>query len=650
MTMINNYEANILRSMLALFKAVPGDAMDDNMPQIAMASLEDCVLKGFVFVNQHGRVLPFITMPLFVLAEQAYGIDKEINNQTFWKSFARVRDMDPREYVLTQITHYFSTYGMESLGLKAFPVVPVQDFEIPDSMLPYKRLTVLRLVTGADMIGMINNYALHTTAPSKARIEQFTPLMKYLTISTNEIKSFELQVVKHDMDDTVPADPQTFLRYLVYKVTGNTLLIKNRAMRKSIENTALNYEKALLPYQYLSKITPSQLATIFFRYKPIFLAFKKFDGCAPIINRIRRLADIHHVPMNDVSVKDFSKLILEYRWEDVAKILKKASNRDLVKIINFLSLRSSDAGDAPGVYNIRNGRTFVRKEGVERSINQCYAFKTGLTFAKAELRERLRDKLEGKRFYLPSYINYAVPASEKQFIGNIPWGTQLLTFNPNEAFAVGISWFDQKDTRVDIDLHLNSATQHYGWNGGYTDGQDIIYTGDMTAAPEPLGAAEAYYFKPGDEKFILSANLFSGPNDTEFKVFMSSKKPVTKAWNETYTFDPEEAMFAPIPMKFHDDGRGMNLGMFANGNFYFYGGAISHGIVPSANYEDFIAGLSAKLQISFHMDEFLRVCGAVTINESGLAELSEQEKSKVISLTPEDLTATTLLDIVDGNI
>lgn len=656
-TTIGNYDAQDIRSMLALFKAVPGDAMDDNMPEIAMASLEDCIVKGFAFINQQGLAIPFVSMPLFVLADEAYGIDREVNNQTFWKSFERVRDMDPREYVIAQITHYFSTYGMENLGLKACPMVPAQNLEIPDNILPANRLTVLRLVSESTMLDMINSYARHTVAPSTQRIEQFKPLMKYLTIKTDDIKSFELQVIKHDMNGTVPENPQSFLRYLVYKTTGQTLLIKNRNLRRAIQSAALDCTKACLPYEYLSKADKTALASIFFRNKPIFLAFKEFEGCAPIINRIRRLADTYHKPLSDVSVQNFAALVIGNRIDDANKIIAKSSNRELIKLYNYLAYRCFEPNNkAPGVYNVRNGRTFVRKDVPQYDVDSLYRLGQAKRMVLNQLVRRLSPVLKDKKFYVPEYMDYAAPVSEKQFIGNIPWGSSIKTFNPNEAFTVGVSWFDQQGQRVDIDLHLSSATKHYGWNGGYTDGQDIVFTGDMTAAPEPNGAAEAYYFKPGQEKYILSANLYSGPANAEFKMYMTSKKPIVPSqmdWGyrreHPYTFDPADAMFTPIPMKF-DNSNGTNLGLFADGCFYFYGGSISQGIVPTGNYEDFINGLSTRLAYNLTIDDILAVTSAKMISEEELAEMDEEERKEVISLAPADLTATILLDIVDGNL
>jgi len=615
--------------------------------------------QGLRLIDAKGTVLPYIPMHYFILAEECYGINKELNNQTFWKSFERVRDMDPYEYYSHQLMHYFSTYGMEMIGLKARSYVPLQDLEIPDTWMPYKRLTVIRFVSKEDGIELINHYVLVTNAPSAQRIEQFKPLMEKLTIKTDEIKSFELQVIKHDMDGTVPAAPQSFLRFLVYKTTGSTLLIKNRATRKAIQNAALDYHKAHLPYELLSKADISGLASIFFRYRPIFLAFKTFDGCAPIINRIRRLADRYHVPMSDVSVQNFITLVRQNRRDGMEMVIKEASNRELVKLANFLFTAHTNAHQSdtiPGVYNIRNGRTFVRADKPTHSGAETSSIWYACCRVVSTLKDRLSEKLRGKKFYIPNYINYAAPVSEKQFIGNIPWGSSLSGFNDGDAFTTGIAWMNQDGCRVDIDLHLNSATRHFGWNSGYTDGENIIYTGDQTDAPEPRGAAEAYYFKPGDETFVLSANLFSGVEDMPYKMFMTSRKPAynecPNRWerNHSYTFDPADAMFAPIPLKFNGSERDMTIGLFYDNRFYFYGGSANKGIVPSANYADYIKGLTAKFKPMLNLTDLFGLCGAEVINDKKYADLDEEERKEVISLAPEDLTATTLLDIVDGNI
>lgn len=651
---VGNYDMEVVRSAMTLFKAIPNDSFDRNLPEIAMASLEDCILRGFIFIDgEDGHILPFVSMPLFVLAEQQYGIDKEINNQTFWKSFERVRDMDPREYVMHQIAHYFSTYGMEMIGLKARTYVPVQDLDIPNEMLPFDRMTVIRLENGEEMLDLINHYALVTTAPSQTRIEQFKPLMRYLTIKTDDIKSFEFQVIKHDMDGTVPENPQTFLRYLLYRTIGSTLLIKNRDTRKAIKSSAMYSDEQSLPYELFMKADVTKLASIFFRYKPIFLAFKKYPGCAPIINRIRRLADQYHVPMSDVSVQNFMNLVLQERTSDVDEIIRYASNRELIKLANFLFnayLNAKYDKNIPGVYSIRNGRTFVRADAPAHS-GKTELLRNAHDKVYLALAQRLKETLRGKTFYIPDYINYAMPTSEKQFIGNIPWGT-ILTVPYNEAFTTGISWVNQHGERVDIDLHLNSATQHFGWNGGYTDGENIIYTGDQTDAPEPNGAAEAYYFKPGDEAFILSANLFSGVADMPYKMFMTARKPTLyrRNWNDcnNYTFNPAEAIFTPIPLKFNGNERDMTIGLFSEGSFYFYGGSVNKGIVPSANYSDFIKGLQFKMKNSLRFKDMLIEAGSKVLDQAEYDNLNEEKRKDVISLAPEDLTATTLLDIIDG--
>ena len=200
-------------------------------------------------------------------------------------------------------------------------------------------------------------------------------------------------------------------------------------------------------------------------------------------------------------------------------------------------------------------------------------------------------------------------------------------------------WINQKGQRIDIDLHLNSATRHFGWNGGWRDNSDILYTGDQTSAPEPNGAAEAFWFNPNTDDYIMDVNLFSGPQQTEYKMFMTTVKP--NNIKRKYTYNSADALFPPIPMNFGDK-RQQTLGIFVKDyGFYFYGGAISGGIVPTANYAQFIEGLKYKLTHTYMMSDLLGDCGSI--------EVSSIDED-VIDLSPESLTATTLLDIVDGNL
>lgn len=649
-TVKSNFVFNLQekQGLAKLFKLMPISAFTR---ENRMASAYQCMRRGYVFVTEGGNLVNPVPQTVISVVDALYGTDALKLNQTFHKSYGTVARMDPDEYYTQQIIHYFSTYGREFFGLTAQPWIPVERLNLPMFEFKANRLTIIRVAEFPTIIEAINKFAANTVSPSVAIIEAFKPLMHRITIPTDDIKSFELQVIKHDMDGTVPTNPTSVLRYLVYKTTEQTLLIKNQRLVRQIQANVQYGKYAAVAYEILSRADQAGLASIFLRYKPIFLAYKKYPRCAPIINRLRRLADEYHRPLPDVTLQNFTKLAFEGRDEDCAAVIEKASNRDLVKLANHLGARLAAGGDnMPGVFNIRNGRTFVKDDAFEDGRRKQSIIYEWLVIITDNLACRLAPVLKDKVFVLPEYIDYAAPTTEKQFVGNIPWGTRILGA-PNGAYTTGVHWFNQKNTRVDIDLHLNSATEHLGWNGGYRNGQRIIYTGDLTSAPAPHGAAEAFWFDPNCGTYVLSANLFSGPADTEFRMFMTALKPDERCqYDKNYTFDENKSLFAPIPLKFHGDERQVNLGLFADGGFYFYGGAITSGIVPNGNYESFIKGLTAKVKNQWLISELLGQAGAIVVDSLNTDELTDEQKEKAIDLSPGALTATTLLDIVDGNV
>lgn len=603
-------------------------------------SFVDCAKNGFIFVYDNGTIAQSVPNDYYSAANKAYGCEAFHANRTFYKSFSTVRDISPEQHLAEQLMHYFSTYGLESIGLNAQPWIPTQDFQIDGWDVRTNKLVVIRLLSNdEDIVKLIDKFAASTVAPSERLITSFKPLMKCITIPTDDIKSFELQVIKHELDDTVPTAPISFLRYLVYQTTGQTLLIKNQTLCNQIKRMSMYSEVKKRVERIFNKGNEKQLATIFLRYKPIFLAYKAYPGCRAKVNRLRRLADKYHKPLSDVSVQNVTKLVNEGRYADVVDVIDTASNRELVKIYNAVTCRVLAMENHSGVYAIRNGKTFVKENGIqsfEGNSKRIFSYTMVLSMIQDALASRLKGTLEGKKFYLPEYIDYAVPVTEKQFTGNIPWGTRIVAI-PNEPFTVGVCWFDQRGSRVDIDLHLNSATEHFGWNSRFRDGSDILYTGDQTSAPMPDGAAEAYWFNPEKGKFILGVNLFSGPSNTEYKLFMTKAKP--ESMKKKYTYDASSALFPPIPMNFADKEQ-QTIGLFTNDGFYFYGGAISSGVVPTANYEQFIDGLSHQLGCTLHMIDLLVMGGAVLVSKID---------DETINLSPEALTTTTLLDIIDNN-
>ena len=80
------------------------------------------------------------------------------------------------------------------------------------------------------------------------------------------IKNQELLVRLYDFYRLAPDEPIAFLRYLVFKITGSSLLIKNKELIRKIKACPPDKRKTL---DELIQRAPNELATIFLRFKPI---------------------------------------------------------------------------------------------------------------------------------------------------------------------------------------------------------------------------------------------------------------------------------------------------------------------------------------------------------------------------------------------
>ena len=91
----------------------------NNEPKV---SFVDCIKNGFVVINYKHEPKD-ITKSMFEMLKS----DFSRNNKTLFGNFENVENMTDAEYYTHQILHYFSTYGLESLGLQAHPYIPAKE-------------------------------------------------------------------------------------------------------------------------------------------------------------------------------------------------------------------------------------------------------------------------------------------------------------------------------------------------------------------------------------------------------------------------------------------------------------------------------------------------------------------------------------------
>lgn len=564
--------------------------------------------EGLFSKDNYNKGILFLEEPPLQVKEQAidmYGKDAVKWNQTFHKSFATVRDTDIETLIAQQIIHYFTTYGLEALNLynQDLVYIPHEQLEIVDLKEDIP-LVIIHKISFEELGNRIMKLLTSGIALSKQTISDIMSLSDYIDKTRfDEIQNREIKTALYDKYQIAPKNNIEFLRYIVYKLTGSTLLIKNQAMIQSIKKADIglvigyinNYIKD--PTKYI------ELSEIFLRYKDIFLAFKRkpeessySKAINKIINRLDKLSRVygHH--------KKAPKFILDYLTELSTKMEEEVYKDQIfkelgsctvfreIRLLNAIGYRL-DTNTDDIVFKIRNGKGYATKFNKDMSEEKRNTQLRLYNLVRTHLIKRLNNKLANKTIYLPNDIVYTLPSSEKQFCGNIPQGSYIEVKRDNDM-VLGIHWTNLPDERVDLDLHAQNKSEQYGWNSSYrSNNSDFYFSGDVTDAPEPNGATELYYVGKncGDKAFLLTLNDYTMNNNEDVKFEFVIAKSNTNIIEKNYVIDPNN-IITTVPMIFdHAEGtiRQMTLGFIKITSdyirFYFDDFALGSSIVTKQN-------------------------------------------------------------------
>lgn len=667
-----------IKSSIALVKQAPYITSKANLTRFV-----DFVRHGIVFLHDDGSVAIEVNADVGALAIKEFGFDTETFNNTFYETFGRVEAASDIELFFDQAMHYMSTYGAEQIGLKGYPAyIPIRitNPKKPELEGEMKLITII-LRDEKDIVAELNMlFNKVQTLNSRVEKELLPPILDLLSTSlVDTARSFQVKCVLADKMNTTPHNPQEALRYILYKLTAKTTLIKDSETIYQIKEALSYQEPAIIDKiaAIIAEVGEARMASIFYRYKPLFLALKKAPALRPIINRIRRLAPKNHQPQPFECIQNIIEMYRrDYEWKDIDALLKKATNREIVKIVNKL-LVLTQSFCAETSYIIRNGKNFVGENNEEHTL---YTYNELLGHLLAELSKRLLPVLKDKVFYIPEYIDYAVPTSERQMIGAIPFGSSI-NFG-GSVIVPGIHWTntvrDGYEERIDVDLHLTGYNGSYGWNSFYRDNEkdaNVIYSGDMTDAPLPNGASEAFYINTDkvDDIFTLDAFLYNTDPDKLNCQFYMTKEYDFKKLEESAMFNPNNLMFPPIRLMFNQQS--MKFGLIADGVFYFYGGSNSGQNIPGRWVKASLESTVDKCKYRMSLVNLLRAFGAKILRTEEEAKTYENERvarlnmtnqidnakaakrmiaminkelPELVSLSPENLRLDTLLNIIDG--
>lgn len=594
-----------------------------------------------------------ITKEILSAVEDVIGISGEKANAAFHKSWHKVATASIEQLVIEQILHYITTYGFESLGIYDKDLVYMPLEEVSFSDISHMPLTVIKALTKEEILTKIVESFGSGIALSQETLDDIMTVIKinkYDSHFVKDIQNRELKSLLYDYYNLVPDDPIEYLRFIITKVTGESLLIKNKYMISKILEKQGNTLTTLMLDGYLKK-APLSLGSIFLRYKPLFLALKKVSNNKTFFNNLRRQAIHQHRPLpidyfNDITAQIKNKTLDLSKFKDGLRFLSVFRKIRLAYALKY-RLNPSDSI----VYIVRNGRGWTtdfswknRKELTKR------AYFTVL----ASLVDDIYPNVNGKTIYIPPFMHYALPATEKQFMGNFPIGSYVVV---PEDLLVGIHWENKEDdngssyrsshssyrSSVDLDLSMLSLTQKIGWDGHYRNNErSVLFSGDVTNAPLPHGASELFYMKRvHTDPFVMYLNIYRGRTDIPCKFLIGCEK--VKNLKRNYMINPENILAsAQVKLTEKQNILGIVVPGKEDHRVYFcnvsIGKSITSGYSPTTTKtrEYYLARFTNPIDFN----SLLAVAGAEIITEKPI------DDTEYIDLSPEALDKTTILDLV----
>lgn len=522
------------------------------------------IKNGYIVVNSAP-----ITDDLLDTIESVIGISGKKANSAFHKSWAIVRDTPIEILVIQQILHYFTTYGVEALfgEYNADCVyIPHEKLELPQ-ITTNVSLTVIRGMTAAQILGKIIELGASGIALHQNTLDDIMTIVKYNkynSVFVQHIKNRELKALLYDYYEIIPQEPVEFLRYLVVNLTDESLLIKNKNLIEKLQGANHRLLDRIL------KDAPPNLASIFYRYKPLWLAMKKASHNKTFFNRLRKQAKKMHKPLSEDYLNNVTMHLKrgDVKYEKLLAALEKVNTFRKIRLANALRFRLSNSKSI--LYRIRNGKGWVTDfEWHDKNSTEVV-----LEWVIDSIANDLHKKVNDQPFYIPEYIHYALPATEKQFVGNFPNGTHI---DVPDDMIFGIYW-ENTDRRIDLDLAVISQNGKIGWDVSYRSvNRDVLFSGDMTDAEN--GASELFYIaRQANAARLATVNYYNYIKDSPVptRILVASEKP--EVFGKHYLVDVNN-MLAQTTIEIE---RQQNIvGLINDSRFYFTNVAVGNSVTSS---------------------------------------------------------------------
>lgn len=627
-----------MKSTIRLFKALPISNKRKKKPTKAI--LVKTIPLGFVFSPE---VLANykIDDKLIDMVSKEIGLTKEQMNNSFHKSWKKIKESSMEQLVFEQMVHYITTYGFEKFGIYSDDTVyiPAEKLDIPELKEGKIKLTIINGYTNDELKEKLLKFLNTGIALKEDTIRDVIEVAKFVGVSGSDIdliNNKEVKVRLYDKLNEIPENPTEFLRYMIFKTTETSLLIKSNSLIAQIKDSVDSKSTSLFR-NYKNKYGLEKLSEVFYRFKPLFLAFKEHSPNKRVINKLRKLSKKNHKPMKEDYLNTVTSRLNKLNKKKLEEELSKANVFRKIRLAYALKFRTKDCNSI--VYRIRNGKAFP----TEFHFTNQKGAKETLSVVLDSIISDIKSNVKGKKIYIPENMHYTLPATEKMFTGDLPSGSYV---SMKENLICGIHWGQETGSRVDLDLSVISMKGKIGWDSDYrTEARDVLFSGDITSAPKPDGATELYYFKKQPKiPYLMMVNYynFSEGDSCDFKILAASEE--AKGWKQNYMVNPNNIVCLA---KTKIDKKQKILGLVVpqtNGiRFYFAEAYMGAGISSSCSEKttqtrDYLFNFYTN---SIELKDILEKAGAKFVKDVEKAD---------IDLSPETLQKDTIINLLKNNV
>ncbi len=291
------------------------------------------------------------------------------------------------------------------------------------------------------------------------------------------------------------------------------------------------------------------------------------------------------------------------------------------------------------MYRIRNGKAFSTKIE-EYNTKQKKTAKKIMPIVLDSITKDISKNVKGKKVYIPEYITYTLPATEKQFTGDFPSGSYITV---DKDMVFGIHWSNVDSHRIDLDLSLINLDGKIGWDSAYrNEEKSILFSGDMTDAQN--GATELFYVKRQQmNSSILLVNYYNYEEAVEVPYKIIVAKEQVSNLNMNHMVNPNNVVsIAKSSINQKQKVLGLLVTTTKECRFYFSETYLGLSISSSSN--EFVDN-ARKYLFDFYTN-------TISLNDvlvKAKAKIVKDKEKCDIDLSPEQLEKDSILNLLVKN-